>query len=281
MKIFKNILKVIGVLLLVIIVTVGSLYLMYLRPFMNKMKETSTIQYDKDLTLIIGGGGNSGVLVSDSLVLVIDTKMDDAANELYKTVKELSGTKPILVVNTHIHPDHNKGNSFYKGQNILAGGNYTKEEWLKEASEETLPTIWLKDKMEIPMGDDTATIFNLNKMVHTSSDVMVYLHRRKMLFAGDVILNKQVPVVMGKADPEGYMAVMKELPVEFDIQKIVPGHGAVGGMEILNTFKQYFLEMKLAAQDPSKEKELIAKYKDWNQIPMLMSPGATIKRFKK
>ena len=34
--------------------------------------------------------------------------------------------------------------------------------------------------------------------------------------------------------------------------------------------------MKIAAADGDKEDELVAKYKDWNQIPRLMSPGATI-----
>ena len=41
------------------------------------------------------------------------------------------------------------------------------------------------------------------------------------------------------------------------------------------------MDMKLAASNPDKENELVAKYKDWNQIPIFMSPGATIGFFKK
>jgi hypothetical protein len=67
----------------------------------------------------------------------------------------------------------------------------------------------------------------------------------------------------------------------FDIQKIVPGHGPMGGIEILDNFKQYFNDMKLAAADDSKKEDLIAKYKDWNQIPIIMSPAATVSAFKK
>jgi len=272
----KTFLKVFGVIILILIIAGGSIYWIYLRPFMQKMKHTSTIKYDKELTIVLGGGGNSGILASDSLIIVIDTKMDKAADDFYKTVKEIAGNKPILVVNTHIHPDHTAGNKNYKGQTILAGGNYTAEQWKKENGEESMPTKWLKDKMDIPMGDDTVTILNLSKTIHSESDVVVYLHRRKMLFAGDVILNKQAPVLMGKANPEGYLEAMAGLPKEFDIQKIVPGHGEIGGIEILNAFKQYFIDMKIAAADGNKEDELVAKYKDWNQIPRLMSPGATI-----
>jgi len=281
MKTLKSIFKWIGIIVLLLLIVAGSLYMAYLRPFMQKMKETHTIKYDKELTIVLGGGGNSGILTSDSLVLVIDTKMDEAAKDLYEKVKELAGNKRIIVVNTHIHPDHSGGNKYYKGQTIIAGGNYTKEQWIKEAGAETLPTEWLKDTQDIIMGDDTATLLNLGKNIHTESDVVVYLHRRKMLFGGDVILNRQAPVILGKADPDAYLAAFDDLPKRFDIQKVVPGHGDMGGIEIINNFKQYFNDMKLAAADGSKENELLAKYKDWGQIPIMMSPGATVKAFKK
>jgi glyoxylase-like metal-dependent hydrolase (beta-lactamase superfamily II) len=281
MKILKKTLKWLGIIILLLVSIGATLYMIYLRPFMQKMKQTTVVNYDKELTLVLGGGGNSGILISDSLVIVIDTKMDEAAEQLYKTVKELAGNKPILVVNTHYHPDHSTGNSFYTGQTIIAGGNYTKEFWIKNAGEKTLPTQWLKDRMDIKMGDDTVTLFNLAKNVHTASDIVVYLHRRKMLFGGDVILNKQAPAIMGVADPDGYLAAFDMLPKLFDIQKVVSGHGPIGGIEIIDNFRQYFLDMKTAANDASKKDELVAKYKDWGQIPIFMSPGATISTIKK
>ncbi|MEO8761306.1 MAG: MBL fold metallo-hydrolase [Bacteroidia bacterium] len=277
----KQILKWLGIIILLLAVVGGSLYMIYLRPFMQKMKQVSTIQYDKNLTLVLGGGGNSGILTSDSLVIVIDTKMDDAAQQLYKTAKELAVNKPILVINTHYHPDHTGGNKLYTGQTIIAGGNYTPEFWNKEAGKESLPTKWVADKMDIKMGDDTVTLFNLAKNVHTQSDVVVYLHKRKMLFTGDVILNKQAPVLMGSADPDGYLWAVDTFPKMFDIQKIVPGHGEVGGIEIINNFHQYFIDMQTAATDDAKKDELVAKYKSWGQLPFVMSPGATISALKK
>ena len=276
----KKIFKWIGIVVLVLVAIGATLYMIYLRPFMQKMKQVTTVQYDKNLTLVLGGGGNSGILVSDSLVIVIDTKQDAAAEELAAQVKKLAGNKPVLVINTHYHPDHTSGNKYYKGQNILVGGNYTKEFWIKDVDKENLPTLWLPIQMDIKMDDDTVTIINLAKNIHTASDVMVYLHKRKMLFGGDVILNKQVPALFGVADPDGYVAVFDELPKQFDIKTIVPGHGAVGGIELIDNFRQYFIDMKTAATDDSKKDEMIAKYKDWGQIPILMSPGRTISVYK-
>ncbi len=277
----KKIMKILGVLVVLLIAAIASLYMIYLRPVMNKMSETSTIKYDKDLTLVIGGGGNSGILSSDSLVIVIDTKMKDAAEALYKTAKEIAGTKPILVINTHYHSDHTGGNKYYKGSTIIAGGNYSPEFWKKEAGEEGMPTLWLKDKMDIKMGDDTVTVLNLGKNAHTQSDIVVYLHKRKMLFGGDVILNKQAPVLIGSADPDGYMMAFDMLPLRFDIQKVVPGHGTIGGPEVITDFKTYFLDMKSAAADPSKKDEMLAKYRGYTQIPLFMSNNAAIRAFKK
>jgi uncharacterized membrane-anchored protein len=87
MNIIKKTLKWLGIVVLILVAIGGTLYMVYLHPFMQKMKQTNTIKYDTELTLVMGGGGNSGILVSDSLVIVIDTKMDEAAEQLAKTVK--------------------------------------------------------------------------------------------------------------------------------------------------------------------------------------------------
>lgn len=278
---FKKVLKWIGIVLLVFMGFGLIVYLKYLRPFMSKMKQTEMVQLDKNICIITGGGGNSGIINSDSLVVVVDTKMDDAADLLYKKVMEIAGTKPVLVINTHWHPDHVGGNPLFKNAGILAGGSYTEEDWKKEAGEKTLPNQWLKGKIVIPMGDDTLTVFNLAKNVHTSSDVMVYLHQHEILFGGDVILNKQAPVIMGNADGDAYIDVLNDLPNQMDIKTIVPGHGPIGGIEMITNFRDFFADMKLAASNPDKEKDLVAKYDSWNQLPIFMSPAATVSFFKK
>ena len=278
----KRVLKWIGLFVLLVVTTIATLYLVYVRPVIKKIETTEVIKYDPKLTLLLGGGGNSGILVSEKLVLVIDTKMNEAAAQMYRTVKDLAGTKPILVVNTHYHPDHTKGNKYYHGQKILAGGNYSEELWLKKAGRDTLPNEWLKDTRDIPMDDETVTLINQPRMTHTESDVFVYLHKRKMLFGGDVILNRQAPSLSGgAADPEAYLEAFDKLPKRFAIEKVVPGHGAIGGIEIIDNFRQFFNDMKIAAAENSRRDELVAKYKEWTQIPLMMSPGATINVIQK
>jgi glyoxylase-like metal-dependent hydrolase (beta-lactamase superfamily II) len=279
----KKILIGIGVAIFLVLAVLGTFFLKYVSPVIKHMSETTVVNYDKQLTLVIGGGGNSGIYNADSMVLVIDTKMQNGATMLHDLVAQTAGNKPIVIVNTHVHTDHVSGNKLYNAQSIIAGGNYDKDFWIKENGKEGTPTVWVKDSMLIPLGDDTAVVLNLSWSAHTQSDVVVYLQKRKMLFGGDVILNGQSPAMFAKyhADPEGYLRAFDYLEKRFDIDKVVPGHGPIGGKEVIDNYRTFFNDMKAAAADPGKEKELFAKYDGFTQIPFVMSPEATAKCFKK
>ena len=278
----KKALIIIGVSIVSITIVLFSLFWIYIHPFMKAMKVMEVSTIDSTLTIFAGGGGNSGILSSDSLVVVIDTKVDQkSADSLYKLTKVIAGKKKILVINTHIHTDHVFGNKLFAGSDIWAGGNYTAEQWTKENGKEGVPNVWIKTKRDIPMGLDTLTVFNLGENVHTASDVMVYSHRRKMLFTGDVVLNHTNPVLMGVADPLAYIKTFDKLENTLIINAVIPGHGPIGGIEIINDFRTYFEDMKSAALDPSKKDAMKKKYNDWRGIPGAMSPGATIRKFEK
>jgi glyoxylase-like metal-dependent hydrolase (beta-lactamase superfamily II) len=278
----KKLLIKLGILVLAIVAAAGIFILMYVYPVMSAMKKTTTIQYDPQLTLVLSGGGNSGILVSDSAVLVIDTKMDAAADSLSQLVHKLAGKKPIIVINTHIHTDHTSGNKFYEGQTIIAGGNYDKGFWVKECGKEGEPNVWVKDSMVLNFGDEVVTILNLPFPAHTQSDVFVYLQKRKVLFTGDVVLNGSAPAIFDRynASGYGYLKAFDYVTKRFDIQTVVPGHGPVGGIEVIDNYRDFFADMKMAALDPAKRGELIAKYKGYRQIPYIMSVAKTEKFFE-
>ena len=123
----KKIFISIGIIMLVILI--GAVIIFY--PMIRFMTQKSIIQLDSNITVVTGGGGNSGIITGDSAIIVIDTKMMGNSEDLYKLAKEKAGQKPIIVVNTHYHGDHVKGNKFFKGDRIYIG-NYEKEFLLKK-----------------------------------------------------------------------------------------------------------------------------------------------------
>lgn len=277
----KKFLRWAGLILLILAGTGATLYMIYLKPFMDKMKEVQIILLDSNFTVITGGGGNSGIFQSDSLVVVIDTKMDDAAKLLHDKVESTLNKRKLLVINTHWHPDHVSGNNLYKSATIMAGGSYSPEEFKKEAGKDNMANKWLKDREIIPVGADTLIVFNLARNVHTPSDIMVYSKQRQTLFGGDVILNKQVPILLGDADADAYVEEIMKVMQMYPIKRVIPGHGAIGGPEVLNDFLAFFEDMKTAASQPEQQDALVAKYATWGQIPIMMSPGSVIKDFRK
>ena len=262
-----------GVISTILVILACFVYLIMTNHLIKSFFYIESIQYDKNLTLALGGGGNSAILNSDTEVLVIDTKFAFHTKKLHTLVKAIAGNKPVIVISTHLHPDHVGGNALYNGSKIYAGGNYTKESWEKLSSGAALPTDWIKDTMELKLGDETVIIKNIPYNIHTKSDVVVYLKNRKMLFTGDIVLNEQAPFLNNEsgADSRGYLRAFDELQKLYKIEKIIPGHGAIGGSEIIPAFKQYFEDMRVAADQPAKENEMLEKYKNWRQLPMVMS----------
>jgi cyclase len=235
-----------------------------------------------NLTIVQGGGGNSGILVTDSAVVVIDTKMGSDAEKLHDTAVRLAGNKKIIVINTHYHGDHTKGNHLYKGSAIYIGDGYDKKFLLEDMGAENMPNSFVKDSLVLNLGNETVAIYNFGR-AHTWDDLVVLLKNRKVLFTGDLVFHKVNPYLGADAgaDVPLWLATLDRIIAMPGVDTLVPGHGEPGGKEMAVLLKTYFTDMTKAANDPLKEKEIIAKYKDWMAVPMAMTPEKTIGYIRK
>lgn len=233
-------------------------------------------QLDNNLTLYLGGGGNSGILVTDSAIVVIDTKMATEAENLYTIAKEKAGGKKIIVINTHYHGDHTKGNMFYKGSKIYIG-NYDRSFLEKNMDRENMPTDFVTKELKLNLGDETVQLYNLGQ-AHTFDDIIVYLENRKVMFTGDVVFNNINPVLKKEsgANVDNWILELNAIVLGWDISMLVPGHGAPGSKDIAVQMREYLEDMQEAASNPEKAKKLKSKYKNWVEIPDMTSPEKTI-----
>jgi len=259
----KKIFISIGIAVLVILI--GAVIIFY--PMIRFMTQKEIIRVDPNLTVVLGGGGNSGIVIGDSSVVVIDTKMMTPSEDLYKLAKEKAGQKPMIVVNTHYHKDHVSGNKFYKGCKIYIG-SYGKEFLLKNIDAENQPTDYVKDSLLLDLGNEKVHLYNIGQG-HTMNDMVVYLSNRHILFTGDLVFNRINPVLKKEsgANVTRWIGLLDTIINRWGGSKIVPGHGQIGDKEIVVAMRQYFIDMTAAKID---------KYKDWMTMPSMASPEKTV-----
>ena len=260
----------------IILVVITVIAVVYIYPSYKFFFTRGTITPDQNLTIIQGGGGNSGILVTDSAVIVIDTKMSSDAEKLYNQVKEKAGSKMIIVINTHYHGDHTRGNNYYKNCPIYIG-SYDMEFLKNEISPENIPNKFVKDSLILNLGDETVGLYNMGQ-AHTWNDMIVVLKNRQVVFTGDLVFNHINPFLKEEsgANVDLWILALDKILKIPDVKMFVPGHGKPGDKSIVEPLKQYFEDMKTAANDPSQEDAMKSRYKDWAEIPMMTSPEITI-----
>ena len=267
--------RIILITVIILFVLAGTAAIIFY-PVYRFMFDESTQVVDQNLTIIRGGGGNSGVLVTDSAVIVIDTKMGGDAEKLYNLAKSKAGIKKIIVVNTHYHGDHVKGNHFYTGSDIYIG-DYDHKFLLDDMGPGNMPNKFVKDSLVLNLGNEVMCLYNLGQ-AHTWNDMVVLLKNHRVLFTGDLVFRNINPFLKREsgASVDKWISALDEVLRIPGFDLVVPGHGESGDRSMIESLRTYFLDMKTAAEDPSMEKTMKLKYKGWTELPMMTSPGTTI-----
>jgi cyclase len=269
----------IGGLLIVIIITVGGFYFWKIYQQFGKVE---IVKLDPQLTVYLGGGGNSIVLTSEdgSKAIVIDTKMMSAAKKLRDEVKAVD----ITIVNTHAHYDHTGGNKLYPSAKIISGA-YTNQQWDDDSKKTSrYPDLTLKPGEEkiISIGSETVRIRNMGR-AHTWNDVVVYFEKRQLLDAGDLVFMDMHAALHAEsgANVASWINVLDQLSSRYKIKTLVPGHGKISDQTALAVMKDYFVSIGDAIGKPEKQAELKKKYKDYFTMPGVFSFMNTTKFIEK
>jgi cyclase len=187
---------------------------------------------------IEGGGGNSGVIIGDKGVIVIDAKTTPAGGkELLDNVAKITQKPVTTVILTHSDGDHVNGlASFPVGIKIIAHENNKKEQEAALSAggrgappADHLPNqVVTKNKENLKIEGVKIELLHWAP-AHTSGDLVVYLPSEKIVFTGDIIA-AQLPdplVHLEKhGSSEGWIATTKGI-VALSADQFVPGHGNV------------------------------------------------------
>lgn len=188
-----------------------------------------------NVSWVEGGGGNSGVVVGDKGVIVIDAKISEASGkELLAAIGKITPKGVSTVILTHSDRDHVNGlTAFPEGVTIIAQENNKKEQERAIAvGGKDAPAASHLPTRVITRDDDRMTVDRValellhTGPAHTSGDLVVYLPKQKIVFTGDLITNRPDPLIHleKNGSSEGWIKAAKGL-VALDADTFVPGHG--------------------------------------------------------
>ena len=233
---------------------------------------------------------NAGFVITDDGVVVIDALGSPTlGKELIESIRRLT-TQPIrYVIVTHYHADHVYGLQAFKaiGATILAhpeGREYlnsdTAQRRLEASRQELFP--WIDENTRLVSSDrwldaeeTTLRVGSFDFVIrhvgpaHTPEDVVVFVPKLGVLFAGDLVFRGRVPFV-GQADSQNWIASLGRL-IEFHPKVMVPGHGPVSEMPLadLELTRDYLVylrkSMREAAENLEPFEDAYAKA-DWSRF---------------
>jgi cyclase len=230
-----------------------------------------THQLTQNVYWVEGGGGNSGVIIGDKGVIVVDAKTTAAGGkELLESIAKITPKPVTTVILTHSDGDHVNGlASFPEGITIIAQENNKKEQEAALAAGGRgappaghLPTRVVTKNKENDKIDGVKVELLHWAPAHTSGDLVVYFPDQKIVFTGDIIAT-QLPdplIHLEKhGSSEGWITTTKGI-VALKAEQFVPGHGDVQ--------TKAAIEKRLSDTEAkrAKIKDLVAQGKSLDEI---------------
>lgn len=224
----------------------------------------------KNVYWVEGAGGNSGVIVGDKGVVIIDAKITAAAGkELLEDVAKITPKPVTAVILTHSDRDHVNGlAAFSTTSTVIAQENEKKEEESAIATggngappADHLPTRLITKKEErIKLAGVPFELFHWAP-AHTSGDLVIYLPEQKIVFTGDILTNRPDPLIHLEkhGSSEGWIKTAEAM-LALDADTYVQGHG---NPETKAEVEQY---LKHVEAKRAQIKELVAQGKSLDEI---------------
>lgn len=217
------------------------------------------------------GRPNAGFVVTPVGVVVIDALASPFQGaELVRTVQAVTHQPIRWLVLTHHHPDHHFGAIALRraGARVIAHPDVSTgvDEQSREAAESAWTRVVGRDQMkgfayaDVPdvavtsadtlrLGGRTLVILHPWRGpggAHTMGDLIVWLPTEQVLFAGDLLVEDGVPLVVDGSS-RGLMAALDTLAA-LDARVIVPGHGAIPAVPraLIAQSREYLVRLRAA-----------------------------------
>lgn len=262
------------------------------------VQENATIKMSDHVYVIpdgnVRGVPNVGIIVGSQATLVVDTGLGPRNGQtVLREVAKVSKNPELYLVVTHFHPEHAGGSSAFpaSAKFIVSRAQQKDLDELGQdmaarfASRTPLMAELLKDvefrradilfdrEHTLDLGGVRVRILSLGS-THTRGDTVVLVEEDRVLFAGDVVMNRAFLSFSGHSSAQTWLAVLDQLePLGPD--RIVPSHGAMGDASlipqqrgVLQALQRRVGEFKSQGKSAEEAAQLLtsefqAQYADW------------------
>jgi thiosulfate/3-mercaptopyruvate sulfurtransferase len=192
------------------------------------------------------GRPNAGFVVTGEGVVVIDALASpQQGQQLLDAIHRVTRQPITWLILTHHHPDHHFGAIVFRRQGAKVMAHPDRRVLASEAGEDALIADWVRvvgldamrgfafaDTPDRPVtGVDTLRVGGKTLVVshpgaaHSAGDLMVWLPQEEVLFAGDLLVEDGVSMIVDGNSGE----LLKALAVIDSLRPrvVVPGHGAI------------------------------------------------------
>ena len=214
--------------------------------------------------MLVGGGGNVGVFVSEDEVILIDNKYEIIEDILMASLRKIID-KPIkYIINTHFHHDHSDGNRAFGKQGIPIISHQNAKKRMMEDAElyggilefikgfvqpkydsNSLPVITYDSKMTLSEGSEEIELYNFGN-AHTDGDSIVVFKNSNIIHTGDAFVTYGYPFVdlNNGGSIKGLINFLGTLENMCDENTIImPGHGGFSKKEDVTKLKNTLADL--------------------------------------
>ena len=207
---------------------------------------------------------NVGIIVGERAALVVDTGLGPSnGSTVLSVAQKLAGSRPLFLVTTHAHPEHDLGaQSFPATTKLIRSTDQIKDidefglrlatvfgtrsplhaELLKGA-EFRKADITFEKEYDLDLGGVRARLIAMGAN-HTRGDIAIWVGADRVLFAGDVAMKAQPAFASPYSSLRHWLASLDRLEALKPVL-IVPSHGPTGdNADFITGYRSYLAEVR-------------------------------------
>jgi len=217
------------------------------------VKENATIKLSEHVYAIPDDSvplvPNVGIIVGGKATLVVDTGLGPRNGEaILREVAKVSKNTDLYLVTTHFHAEHTAGSSAFPANTKFvisqtqqkdldelgltlaaqfAGRSALSAELLKDVKFRRPDVVFFDRQYDIDLGGAVRVRLLAVGPTHTRGDTVLSVEPDRVLFAGDVVMNRAFLAFSQYSNAQTWISVLEQLDALHPVT-IVPSHGPIG-----------------------------------------------------